>query len=205
MNPAQRIAAWMPVLLLVLAVAGCSGNPRAIEQIKKLGGFATVDKESPDHAVIAVDLKQVDLLDADLECLEGLTKVQSLNLTRTATSDEGLEHLAGLVQLEILSLRQTKVTDLASIRRLTRLEDLNLWGTRVTNGGLAPVAGMSRLRSLNLSNCPLVTNAGLEYVQGLVQLTSLCLGYTQATDDGLTRTSRFDKAPIAGTRGDQDQ
>ena len=49
--------------------------------------------------------------DAGLANLEGLTKLQSLNLAKTKVTDAGLEHLKTLTALRSLDVSETAVTD----------------------------------------------------------------------------------------------
>ena len=123
-------------LLLTFALWGCSVKPGALAEIDKLGGKVTIDKKSPDKAVISVDLKLSDVTDTGLENLKEFTKLQSLNLTGTKVSDAGLEHLKGLTQLQSLYLRETKVTDVERLKGLSQLQELNLWGTQVNDARL---------------------------------------------------------------------
>ena len=92
----NRIVASIQVLGLSLAVvtAGCTAsvnpeNGRAF--IENLGGKVTVDKKSPDHPVIFVDLSGTKLTDAGLERLEELTQLQRLDLAYTRVTDAGLK------------------------------------------------------------------------------------------------------------------
>src|SRR5205807_5762559 len=118
------------VLALVdLAVAGCSspaGPPTppqrrqsmeqdgAVDQIYALFGQVQYDETSPDRPVIQVDFSSTlgkTVQDADLKCLEPLTEVRELDLTRTEVTGPGLGHLKRLTHLRKLKLLATKITD----------------------------------------------------------------------------------------------
>ena len=83
---------------------------RAIAEIKKLGGKVEMDAKSPDK-VVAVNLGHTKVIDASLEPLKGLSRIETLILKDTTVTDDGIVHIKGLTNLEVLELRRTKVTD----------------------------------------------------------------------------------------------
>jgi hypothetical protein len=52
----------------------------------------------------------------------------------------------------------------------------------VTNDGLRAVAGLTSLADLSLCGCSLVTNAGLQHLSDLKQLTLLNLSYCDTSE-----------------------
>ena len=120
----NRIAASLATfgLLLGFALGGCSTKPNEITVIEEFGGRVTIDRKSPDRAVISVDLRKSNVTDAGLAYLEGFAKLQSLNLTETQVTDAGLVHLQGLTQLQSLDLRETSVTSVKHLQGLTQLQ-----------------------------------------------------------------------------------
>src|SRR5215217_123069 len=96
---------------------------RAIAAIKELGGKVEVDTKSPGTPVVGVNLKHTKVVDASLEHLKGLTRLEvltdleALELGRTKVTDKGLEHLKGFLKLRTLDLGGTQVTD-DGLRRL---------------------------------------------------------------------------------------
>jgi hypothetical protein len=66
--------------------------------------------------------------------------------------DAELIHLQGLSGLRVLDLSSTEVSDvgLMHLSRLTGLQSLDLSGTRVTNAGLTHLKGLTSLRTLDL-------------------------------------------------------
>lgn len=141
----NRLAASMLVLGLSLVLIASDWaaevNPeqaKALAEIENLGGKVVIDKESPDKAVLAVDLRKTKVTDAGLEHLTGLTKLQLLKLGSTKVTDAGLEHLRGLTNLQSLVLCGTKVTDagLEHLKGLTKLQSLYLSRTKVTDAGV---------------------------------------------------------------------
>ena len=129
-----------------------------------------------------------EVTDAGLEYLEGLTQLQSLNLSDTKVTDTGLEHLKGLTQLQKLWLHDTKVSDagLEYLKGLTQLQSLNLSDTNVSDTGLEHLKGLTRLLYLGLNNTK-VSDAGLEHLKGLSQLQGLSLDSTQVSDAGVKK------------------
>ena len=123
----------------------------AIAAIKKLGGKVEVDTKSPGMPVVGVNLKRTKIVDASLEHLKGLTRLEILYLKDTAVTDEGLVYIKGLTNLEILELRRTKVTDkgLEHLKGFTRLQRLDLGGTQITDKGLEHLKGATELEMLS--------------------------------------------------------
>lgn len=98
-------------------------------------------------------------------------------------TDAGLMHLEGLSRLQELDLSATDVTDLGlgHLRGLTGLRDLNLSNTDVSDAGLVHLTGLSRLESLDLHDTR-VSNSGIVRLKGLTALRSLDITFTKADD-----------------------
>ena len=124
-----------------------SEKAKAVAEIERLGGKVTVDENSPDKAVIGVDLTNTNVTDAGLAHFKGLTQLQSLILAGTQVTDAGLKHLKGLRQLQAVWLVLDKMTDagLESLEGLTQLRTLYLNDTKVTNVGLEHLKGLTQL------------------------------------------------------------
>ncbi len=80
-------------LLFVTGMLGCSTDQdaqqeAAIAEIEELGGSVTVGKP-----VVEVSLECTEVTDAELEHLKGLTSLQSLHLSGTQVTDEGVKKL----------------------------------------------------------------------------------------------------------------
>jgi hypothetical protein len=134
-----------------------------IDAIKELGGVVKIDKNG---AVVSVDFYGTKVTDAELEHLEGLTNLQTLNLLITQTTDAGLEHLTGLTKLQMLNLAGTKITDagLVHLKGLNNLTNLSLTVTKVTDAGLVHLKGLTKLEMLDL-DATKVTDAGVKELQ----------------------------------------
>jgi Leucine Rich repeat len=92
--------------------------------------FSQVDQVTLHHAT-----------DTELECLEKLPDLVSVDLEGARITDVGLLHLRGLTRLEYLDLRGTKVTDvgIVNLLSLSNLKVLKLQGTAVTDDGRQPL------------------------------------------------------------------
>ena len=86
---------------------------------------------------MTTSLKMTDELMLDL--VKEMSKLQELELARTAVTDAGLVHLKGLTNLQSLDLDFTKITDagLVHLKGMTGLSMLLLQGTKVTDAGVA--------------------------------------------------------------------
>ena len=81
----------------------------------------------------------VQLADADLAQLAGLTNLRVLHLEKTTTTDAMLAQLKALKNLTYLNLYGTQVTDagLPQLNPLTNLASLYVFETKVTDAGIA--------------------------------------------------------------------
>ena len=192
---------------------------RAADAVLSLGGSVTIHVNGRDQGIepgkalptgpfqlIHVGLNdKPELADADLNTLEGLTHLSSLNLVNCSRiTDAGLAHLERLTLLKFLSIAGTHITDagLVHLRGLTRLEALRISRTRVADAGLVNLHGLTKLRSLLLFGTQ-VTDAGLEHLKNLSELDELMLGGDQVTDIGLAQLgnlSRLRMLSLSNTR-----
>ncbi|MGA2258447.1 MAG: hypothetical protein ABSG53_27605 [Thermoguttaceae bacterium] len=99
------------VSTLCVAAEPSADQAKAIAEIEKIGGKVTVDEKSPGKPAIEVTFWGTQVTDAGLGHLNGLTKLQSLDLGETKVTDAGLIHLKAVPQLITLGLRGTQVTD----------------------------------------------------------------------------------------------
>ena len=135
-----------------------------------------------------LDLSDVPVSDAGLKHIEGLCRLQELRLERTQVTNAGLETLEGLQQLQKLDLGGTAITGdgLRPLRVLHQLQELRLACSGVSDAGMMNLTGLSQLQDLDLENTR-VTDAGLEHLEGLNQLKNINLRSTKVTDAGLKR------------------
>ncbi|KAM9775260.1 uncharacterized protein si:ch73-173p19.1 [Syngnathus typhle] len=119
--------------------------------------------------------------------------LSQLSLNQTAVGETTLAVLPACVpQLRMLSIKQTKVSDVSALSELPGLQTLNLDGTGVTEASLAQLGTHPSLSSLSLGGVR-VSNGdhALQIVSGLA-LTHLTLpGRHSVTDGGLAFLSRL--------------
>jgi hypothetical protein len=161
-----------------------AAQAQLIARIKKLGG--QVVQNPTGGPIVVVDLHRTGATDADLEPLQGLTTLSTLNLYGTKITDAGLKYVSGLTNLQILYLNETAVTDagLPYLQKLTKLRELGLNRTHVTDAGLPYLKGLANLSSLTLSG-PQITDQGLAQLKGLSTLRQLFLSGTSVTPAGV--------------------
>jgi internalin A len=84
----------------------------------------------------------------DLHPIEGLKRLDRLDLAHTLVGDAELKSVGGLVNLTELVLDECPVIDLTPLSNLKKLEKLSIARTQVKN--LAPLAGLQKLKSLRI-------------------------------------------------------
>jgi internalin A len=99
----------------------------------------------------------------DLHPIEGLKRLDRLDLSHTLIDDHALKSVAGLVNLTELMLDEDTITDLSPVSGMLKLERLSIKRTPVKN--LQPVAGLKTLKYLYVADTPI---ADISPVQGLM-------------------------------------
>jgi hypothetical protein len=125
--------------------------------------------------------------DQDLAALEGLTRLEHLDLRNSQVSGSSLLHcLGGLKQIRHLELSDTHVDDeaLQWIGARADLEYLAIDGTRITDNGLASLRGCRNLQTLDIGNTD-VSDAGLKFLEILSKLQAVRIDKTRATSAGV--------------------
>ncbi|XP_041103536.1 uncharacterized protein si:ch73-173p19.1 [Polyodon spathula] len=152
-----------------------------------------------------------------------------LSLNQTGITEKTLAMLPSSVpQLKLLSIKQTKICDVSTLKELRCLHTLHLDSTCVSENSLQHLAAHPALSSLSLAGIPVangnkvlqiisglrlnhltlpgrqsVTDSGLEFLSQLVLLTELDLtDYTQVTNQGvchLAGMSRLKKLSLSNT------
>ena len=195
-------------------------DPAAL--VARLGGKISRDEEAADKPIVAIDLTNCKITDADLGHLRAATKLEKLTLAGCAEiTDTALPYLASLIALEEVDLRGTKVKGdgLVHLKGMTHLTKLYLPdGASFTARQLAPVASLpnleilsfqlpkregilvfrtlskiAKLKEVNFSNVAL-TNRHLEFVKNLKNLETLILSRSERLSDrGLTWLKGLEK------------
>lgn len=171
--------------------------------------------------VVWIGIVDKPVSDADMEYIEGLDSLHSLQLLRVPVTDVGLAHLRGLPVLNHLILDNLKITDagLLHLKELPKLDFLDLSGTKITDNGLANLkgmnlgglrldrtgvtdAGLAHLSGMDLGLLNLwdtkITDAGLDHLKGMSRLRDLSLGKTKITDAGLAKLKALPALGILG-------
>jgi hypothetical protein len=156
-------------------------------------------------------LSRLNVTDAGLARLEGLTKLHTLGLVELPIT-AGLTHLRWMTDLRVLSLSGPFIDDgaLAKLPCLPKLERLTLLSTQKTGDGIATLGRFPALRELFLNGSnssdvalarltavptlqylylggPEVTDAALAHLAALKDLRALDLDETNVTTVGLAR------------------
>lgn len=114
-----------------------------------------IQRLARDTPALEIPFLPMDATFGDAE-LERLTPIRhnlaTLNLNRSAITNDGLVQIAAMKNLTWLDLSNTGITDegLAHLSELPRLEYLNLYGTRITDEGLRHLQRVASLRRVFL-------------------------------------------------------
>jgi hypothetical protein len=151
------------------------------------------------------------LTDKSAVDISTIPNLQTLTFCGRGIGDRFCEHLSGLPNLRNLSLASTNVTGKGAqqLGRFEALQELNLSGTRLDRGSLAflvrcvninsliigytgvgndDIISVSRLRGLQhleLRNCRLVDDGGIEHLRQHKSLEYLDVGGTAVTASGI--------------------
>ena len=170
-----------------------------VAQFESLANLDLRDTAITDSGLIELSpLKAIQTLvlpyetgDDGLKQLQGLTGLESLDLSRRRISDRGLKFIARLSSLKDLDLSSTPITN-QGIRRLaslTELLSLKLAHTRIGDPALETIGTLEGLQQLDLSGNR-VTDTGLGFLSSLSALVELnissCCGESQITADGIS-------------------
>ena len=180
-------------------------NREAAEWVVKAGGMARLkvgdqerdvrnisDLPPEKFQIVTIDLGFKPVTDADLERLQGLTRLRSLGLQRTGITDVGIAPLAGLTALEGVDLKGTKITDAAvtHLVGLPKLIHLFVGETEITDSGMERLKEMKKLHNVGLDGTK-ITDAGLAHWRTLSNISYLHLNGTRIGDAGLAAISGF--------------
>ena len=190
--------------LVVLIAAGTAISSQGIEHISRLPNLRAVDLEVCDN-----------ISDSACEVLGRMRQLQALNLRKTAfeamkVTGAGLSQLARLPKLEVLNISGNGITD-AALKHLvmTRtLRELTLNRLAITDAGLKHVSEFKSLKRLELVYSegfggPIITDAGVARLGGLMELQTLTLVGARITDacvDDLAKLKQLRFLKVVGTR-----
>lgn len=168
-------------LFIVFAAAGLSLAADRADWIERLGG--KVERDSANR-IVAVNLRGSWINDGDeMTRLAELPHLETLDLSHTRITDEGLLRLKAAPKIRDLSLFYAEwITDqgMTAIRDWKHLKRLNVRGTRISDGTLELVGKLTDLEALDIAHTS-VTDNGLEQLITLVHLKELALGRGRLT------------------------
>jgi serine/threonine protein kinase/Leucine-rich repeat (LRR) protein len=175
-------AADLPKEYFRLTRASLAGVSKPLGDV--LGKLAALTDPEFDR-LEALDLSETAVTDDDLKRLEPLTGLNELSLARTQVG-AGLAHLKGMTRLRKLVLDGVPVRSpqMVHILKLTSLTELCLACPTLTNLSVNGLGTMKRLERLSLSGSQ-VTDAGLKSLHGLTSLKELDLAKTKVTAAGV--------------------
>ncbi len=138
------------------------------DELVRIGRFPRVEKvwhASSSHWVS----------DAGLAHLDGLARLEELDLSSSKITDAGLVHLKGMKSLKQLNLARTRITDagLVHLAHLINLQAMSLRGTDVGNAGVVHLKELTNLRSLDLSGTDVDEFAAQELGRSLPNVSIL--------------------------------
>ena len=127
---------------------------------------------------------------SQIENIAGLTWLIELNLhgsplTNSPLTSAGLEHLAKMTRLKKLDLSSTEVDSLEALKGMHDLQELNLSGSAIGDDSLAALADLKKLKTLNLADTS-VGDWGIAHFSKLENLEELDLSKTTITDEALS-------------------
>ena len=138
------------------------------------------------NRLVGLGASNGQVTDHGLGYLNGLVRLEELDLRRTSISNAGLPSLTHLDKLEELKLADTNVSDagLPELEQLHSLRGLFLERTKVRGPGLAQLATLPHLERLFLDGCA-IDDQGLQAVLKLKHLRVLWLSDTKITRKAL--------------------
>ena len=152
-------------------------------------GGGTVDKKQGlpqgHFAVTRVHLQGAVLDKADLSKLADLQSLEELSLREAKLQGDALESIGALTKLWSLDLSKTSADDSAAvaINKLRNLRDLNLSGTNVTDATLEKLTGLSKLVKIYLSDTK-IGDSGIKTLHRLRTLRHLSINGTNISATG---------------------
>jgi internalin A len=114
-------------------------------------GPGDYDDLTPLQKLTTIETLRVSLSQVkDLHALEGLKRMDRLDLSHTLIGDEDLKSVGSLVNVTELTLDEDVITDLTPVANLKKLERLSVKKTQVKS--LAPLAQLRALRFVYIAD-----------------------------------------------------
>lgn len=137
--------------------------------------------------VTILDLNATDITDKSIDSLLPMTKLKSLDLSKTFITRAGLSRLDKLKNLEALCAEGVKLgPGSLKLVRGFNLKLLKVGMTGICNDDLKDISGQSRLYELQIGGNP-ITNDGLNHILNLKNMQFLDLTDSRVTALGLLK------------------
>ncbi len=142
--------------------------------------------------------------DEDLAHIQGLESLKKLTIARNShLTDAGMAYLEGLSKLEILQIHRSSIGDsgLKSIGKLKTLVNLGAFDSQITDRGLPNVKQLTELKSLSIAGTKITDDAAKFYPPGLEILYVERTGVTDRfLSDLATQTPNLKRLDLKGTK-----
>lgn len=164
--------------------------------------FGCRAKSNAAGEVVQLKIGSPQFGDADCRKLSCMLQLESLDLSGTGITDDGLAELAKLPALTTLKLAGTAVTDqgLAVLATASALRELSLTRCSLKQLTVAGVGQLTSLKSLNLMDTPVGDDSG-EALARLVNLEQLYIGRTRISSDILSRLTDLPSIQLLNVAG----
>ena len=193
-------AAVVVVLGIGIAIGGggrttVDADGETVQLIQAEVPSITIAGQEYSTDLTELDLGSMYLTDADIEPLQYMVNLRSLDLRQNQLTD--LTPLAGLTQLESLELRGNNLSDLTPLAGLTNLKTLRLGGSDsgVNNPNLQDLAPLSGLKNLEILILP--GNSQIRDLTPISGLTNL-REFSMSGDSSAGAYQIADLSPLAG-------
>ncbi|CAD7705432.1 unnamed protein product [Ostreobium quekettii] len=131
-----------------------------------------------------LDLSYSDVTDGGLQMVAKLPRLGRLSLRACSkVGSPGARYLATIPDLTTLDLSRCPVA-IDFISTMTSLTDLSVSGCLATERDMPGLAALSLLARLDLGDCRLVKDCGLQALAGMAALQDLCLARCKGLTDG---------------------
>jgi hypothetical protein len=163
-------------------------TPEQAQALKKIVALkGSVMRKDDGPRVYQVNFNGASLTGSELQCLRAFPDLEILVLWECTLADDDLSAVKSLPNLQVLGLRSSiQIGDIAlkHIERHSRIESVALSRTSITDAGMESLATLPNLTVLDLADTK-ITNSGLKPLLRLKKLDELSLIGTKVDDEGV--------------------
>ncbi len=155
----------------------------AVLRLKKLGARVSQRNSIVNNVYISKDWRGGN---GGLAHLQWFSQMETLSLTDSSVSDDGLVYVGKLKGLKSLFLSGSQVQGegLKHLQQLPALEFLSMKSLPLRAGTLEAIHDITTMKRLGLDYTP-INDEGLQHIAAMTRLETLWLNYTKVTDQGL--------------------